>query len=166
MDKSSLYLEIFGGDGLDEITHQKPVPAVPCLDDPLHDFRKSAGAADATMRQIETDALIDQLAPIPLEVLAERDAERFSPSPVPEPGLDFVKHVLGLGADRLQRRAEIAAGARQRSDDLRELAADSLSDLLPRNDPAQVADCNHWLDHFAESAEKVCSQVLLEVAAI
>jgi hypothetical protein len=156
MDKSSLYLEIFGGDGLDEITHQKPVPAVPCLDDPLHDFRKSAGAADATVRQIETDALIDQLAPIPLEVLAERDAERFSPSPVPEPGLDFVKHVLGLGNARLQRKEAIVANDSRRSREISQIVDDWADDYDFASDAMRSA-----LDRIKQGMAQLTNELVL-----
>ena len=136
------------------------------LDDPTCDLRKNSGAADATIEAIEHAEMVSKLCPIPEQAQLDRDVERFSPTPAPEPGLnmDFIKSVLDMGSARLQRRAEIAKESARRRRELRQLTEDCLSDLLPRSDSVVVADCNYWLDRFAESAEKLCSEVLLEAS--
>src|ERR1700683_420169 len=57
--KSSYYQEIFGGDGLDEITpiSQKPLPQLP-MDDPLHKFD---AARTAEIDRLVDAAFVDQL---------------------------------------------------------------------------------------------------------
>jgi hypothetical protein len=74
----------------------RKVPDLPWLDDApeIRELQKSSGAADSTIAEIELQELTDQFAPIPSDVLAERDAERFAPRPKPAPGLNFVKNVL------------------------------------------------------------------------
>jgi hypothetical protein len=145
---------------IDEVAppiYSKPVPAIPVLDEPL--LSKSGHSADALCAQLETDALLEQLAPLP-EPSADPDRFIRSFEKAMEP--DFLENILTMGKRRIDRRADIAKGSRKRRTDLREIAADCLSDLLPRAHPEQVADRNSWLDHFAQTAERLCSQVMLE----
>lgn len=61
MEKSALYLEIFGGDGLDEIApviYPKPLPLI---DDELRDFTKSSGAATELCQRLSDDALVAEI---------------------------------------------------------------------------------------------------------
>lgn len=67
MENLDLFAEFFNGstsvaDSVGGVASRKPVPdGVPVLDDPLHDFRKSDGAADSLCRQLESDSLISEL---------------------------------------------------------------------------------------------------------
>jgi hypothetical protein len=141
----------------------REVPDLP-MDSPLYKFEKRTGASNGLCNRLEQESLIDQLCPVPLEAQAERDAEHFCPTPKAEPGLDFVKHVLDLGSARLQKRARIASQSARRRGDLRQITEECLSDLLPRTDPEQVADCNLWLDEFSARAEELCSDLMLEAS--
>lgn len=144
------------------------VPPVPVLDTApaLRDFAKSAGAADATVAEIEFRELTDKLCPIDAGIRnaqLDRDVARFS-KPEPESDDNFIKGILSLGKRRIDRRAQINKGAPRRRRELREMAEDCLGGLLPRSDAEFVKDSNFWLDSFAESAERLTREILLEAA--
>jgi hypothetical protein len=69
MEKSSIYFEMFGGDGLDESTvYQKPTPAVSAIDDPLFPYTPSDGSAAGLCRQLEDADLVSKLIGSPVDI--------------------------------------------------------------------------------------------------
>ncbi|MFZ3277597.1 MAG: hypothetical protein WA182_11905, partial [Candidatus Sulfotelmatobacter sp.] len=87
----------------------RPAPDLPVLDEPQALRKHSGNAADSTIAAIEFDSMVDQLCPIPIDAQLDRDVQRFSPpADLEAAGLHFVKHVMELGAERMQRKAEIS----------------------------------------------------------
>ena len=89
MEKSSLFIEIFG---LDEITAPPlhDVPSIPVMDDEPMLRKRSGSSANVQIAEIERDTLIDQLCPIPTEARIEADLRKFSPTPAAAPGLEKI----------------------------------------------------------------------------
>ncbi|MFZ0866819.1 MAG: hypothetical protein WAU76_19305 [Candidatus Sulfotelmatobacter sp.] len=149
--------EIFGASTVEEsldaiapVIYPKPAD-VPVLDTApeLRDFGKS-GAAFTEVQGIEFASMVDLLAPTP-DISA--DVARFSPPAKPAAGLDFVKHVLDLGAERMARKAAITAGDQRRSEsigslvddwaDHHDIATDGTRDALARIKRSMAACANH-----------------------
>ncbi|MFZ3277662.1 MAG: hypothetical protein WA182_12235, partial [Candidatus Sulfotelmatobacter sp.] len=94
----------------------REVPDLP-LDDPMFKARRTdsiplTGAVDDLCAKLERETLISQLCPIEegvKQAQLDRDVQRFSPpADLEAAGLHFVKHVMELGAERMQRKAEIS----------------------------------------------------------
>ncbi|MGA7891281.1 MAG: hypothetical protein WB993_17495, partial [Candidatus Sulfotelmatobacter sp.] len=141
----------------------RPAPDLPVLDEPQALRKHSGNAADSTIAAIEFDSMVDQLCPIPIDAQLDRDVQRFSPpADLEAAGLHFVKHVMELGAERMQRKAEISKGSTRRQRELREITEHCLGTLLPRSDSDTVSRMNSMIDRIANSAERVCSDAILE----
>ena len=141
----------------------RPAPDLPVLDEPQALRKHSGNAADSTIAAIEFDSMVDQLCPIPIDAQLDRDVQRFSPpADLEAAGLHFVKHVMESGAERMQRKAEISKGSTRRQRELREITEHCLGTLLPRSDSDTVSRMNSMIDRIANSAERVCSDAILE----
>ncbi len=156
MEKSALYLEIFGGDGLDEIAPVIYPRPLPLIDDELRDFTKSDGTAAGLCSRLADDAFVSELigdtedqstrGRLTLGELLEKHA----------PSRNFIEDVLHY-ADRA-RELEKSEPRRKR-----EISAivDRWADKF--NIPA--ARFKPELDRVKESATKCVQGILMEVEA-
>ena len=95
MDKEFNWLvDVFLGTSDKIAPPMRPVPGIPVLDENPALRKGRDGSSDDLVEEIERGNLIEMLAPIPADEQINRDVARFSPEPKPEPGLEFVKHVL------------------------------------------------------------------------
>jgi hypothetical protein len=144
--------EILGD--IDEIAppvHQKPVPCIPVLDEPL--LSKAGHAADSLCAQLETDQLISELCPLP-EAAADTDrfVKEFEKATQP----DFVQHVLDLGAERMKRKAAIRAGDQRRSKEVSAIVSDWADDYAIGPNPA--------LERVKRSMAALTNDLVMEAA--
>lgn len=186
----SIFMELFDGstsvrDSVGGVASRKPIPdGVPVLDDPLHDFRKSDGAADSLCRQLESDSLISELIGPCFDaaglVLSESAQKTIGGNPSQnEPDfsklfdnvhIDFGKFAQDIGK-YYDRGAALAKKEPRRRRELRELVEDHLGSFIVRHAPNRLADPIYKADTAAcfgrivDSMYKITHQMLMEAEA-
>jgi hypothetical protein len=184
----SLFMEMFDAtsvaDSVGEVPSGKAVPDVAVLDDPLHDFRKSAGAADSLCRQLESDALTAELIgpcfDAAGEILSPSAQKTIGGNPhQPEPDfsklfdnvhIDFGKFAQDIGK-YYDQGAALAKKEPRRRRELREIVDSTLGqfvvDHAPNRlaDPIYKADTDACFGRIVDSMYKITHQMLMEAEA-
>jgi hypothetical protein len=149
--------EILGD--IDEIAPViRPVPDLP-LDSPLYKFEPRTGAANELCAKLEREELIDQLCPVPVDAQLDRDVAKFDPPAKADRGLDFVKHVLNLGAERAARKTASAVGNGRRSREIADIVDAWADDYDFATDGTRAA-----LDRIKQGMTQLTNELVLEVA--
>jgi hypothetical protein len=187
----SSFMEIFGAtNAVDSIGGRllqlwnPDVPDVAVLDDPLHDFRKSAGAADSFCKQLESDALTAELIgpcfDAAGEILSPSAQKTIGGNPhQPEPDLsglfdnvhiDFGKFAQDVGK-YYDRGAALAKKEPRRRRELREIVDSTLGQFVVDHAPNRLEipelkrDIDTCFGRITDNMYALTHQMLMEVEA-